>query len=163
MLRTFRLVKTEDLDRIMEIEEGSFTKEEAASRQAMAERIDVISDSFLVATKGIKILGYVVGPVISSRCLTDDLFEKTVENPTTGGVQSILSLAVAPEYRGQGIATDLLEALKKECLKRKREGITLTCLESLIPYYKQRGYQVQGISNSVHAGEVWYDMYLALS
>lgn len=71
----FRQAALNDLDRIMVIEESGFTPEEAATREAMAERIAVIPDTFILATdqEG-TILGYVVGPVIKDRYLHDDLF-----------------------------------------------------------------------------------------
>ncbi|KAF1297281.1 GNAT family acetyltransferase [Enterococcus sp. JM4C] len=159
----FRRARLEDIDEIMAIEQASFTKEEAATKTAMLERIRLIPDSFLLAVDGETILGYVVGPVITSQFLTDDLFEKTVENPQYGGIQTILSLAVNPDHRGLGLAGRLLEQLKEESMLRKRAAITLTCLEPLIPYYKKFDYQLIGISESVHAGEVWYDMSLPLS
>lgn len=42
----FRQAALNDLDRIMVIEESGFTPEEAATREAMAERIAVIPDTF---------------------------------------------------------------------------------------------------------------------
>ncbi|MCB5950673.1 GNAT family N-acetyltransferase [Enterococcus sp. BWT-B8] len=161
MQLTFRSAKLNDLDRIMEIEQSGFSPEEAATRKAMKERIQVIPDSFIVATDPRnKLLGYVVGPVINERCLYDDLFKKTVLNPQTGGYQSILSLAVAPEYYRHGIAGKLLKKLSEEAKDHKRKGITLTCLEELIPFYEKNGYKIEGISSSQHAGETWYDMIL---
>ena len=54
-------------------------------------RIATIADGF-VATRNEA--GEIVGPVVGSRYITDDLFKTTVPNPTTGGFQTVLSLAV---------------------------------------------------------------------
>ena len=88
----------------------------------------------------------------------DELFEETVPNPKSGGYQSILSLVVASDYRNQGLASQLLKQLEKLSQKNQRQGITLTCLEDLIPFYEQNGYQNEGISTSQHANEIWFNL-----
>lgn len=159
----FRSATLTDLPTIMQIENTGFSKQEAATESAMQNRIQMISDSFIVACNHENLpLGYVVGPVINERHLTDNLFQQTTKNPTIGGYQSILSLAVAPQWQNLGIASQLLTELKQVSLKNKRQGITLTCLHRLIPYYEKNGYQVDGKSSSQHAGEIWYDMVLEL-
>ena len=163
MTITFRNALLKDLDRIMAIEHAAFSKEEAASRTAMRERIIMIRDTFIVATDTEdRPVGYVVGPVIEERCLYDDLFDKTVKNPQIGGYQSILSLAVGENHQKQGLASKLLMALADTARTHKRKGVTLTCLEGLIPFYQKQGYVLQGVSASQHAGEIWYDMVLDL-
>lgn len=155
----FRQPTEKDLDRIMTIERSGFSPAEAASEIAMLERIQQIPDSFLVAINlEQEILGYVVGPVVSERYLSDELFEKTIPNPETGGFQTILSLAVAPEYYNLGIASCLLTGLAQISQEKKRAGITLTCLANLIPFYQKNHYQVEGVSESTHANEVWYNL-----
>ncbi|WP_280738488.1 MULTISPECIES: GNAT family N-acetyltransferase [unclassified Enterococcus] len=147
----------------MEIEQQGFTPEEAASERAMVERIGIISDSFIVAVNGTEeILGYVVGPVISQRYLSDELFDKTTANPTKGGFQAILSLAVEPSYRKQKVGSALLAEIKRIAIFHERIGITLTCLAELVPYYEKQGYSAEGLSNSQHAGEEWFNMVLLL-
>lgn len=163
MTITFRAPILGDLDKIMEIEQSGFSPEEAAAREAMKERIEQIPDSFIVAvTDKNSPVGYVVGPVIPERYLYDELFEKTIPNPQNGGYQSILSLVVDPLYQKQGIANQLLTELAKISKEHKREGVTLTCLESLIPFYEKNGYKAEGLSDSQHAGEKWYNMVLEL-
>ncbi len=155
---SYRQAEAKDLDRIMEIEQTGFSAAEAASRPAMQERIQKIPDSFIVAENAQEIVGYVVGPVVAVRYLYDELFEKTTANPETGGYQTILSLVVAPEYQRSGVASALLDQLKQICQHKQRAGITLTCLEELIPFYQRNGYQLEGVSASEHAGETWYNL-----
>ena len=160
----FRPPKEDDIDQIMQIENAGFTADEAASKSAMMDRILTISDSFIVAVNEKDCpIGYVVGPIIFKRYLSDDLFESTCPNQPFGGYQSILSLAVAPDYRNCQIANKLLSALEEKCRLQNRKGITLTCLESLVPYYKKHGYQLEGLSESQHAGVAWYNMVLELA
>lgn len=159
----FRPPIIDDLNSIMEIELAGFSKEEAASRLAMAERIQKINDSFILAVDFQEtILGYVVGPVIPKRYLSDELFETTVANPQFGGYQSVLSLAVTPHARTLGIGSALLTELQAQAKKQQRDAITLTCLEALIPFYQKNGYLVEGLSDSQHANETWYNLVLDL-
>lgn len=159
----FRPPKEDDIDQIMQIENAGFTADEAASKTAMMDRIRTLSDSFIVAINETDCpIGYVVGPIISKRYLSDDLFESTRPNQPFGGYQSILSFTVAPGYRNCQIGSKLLSVLEQQCRLQNRKGITLTCLESLIPYYKKHGYQLEGLSESQHAGVAWYNMVLEL-
>lgn len=159
----FRAPLITDIDKIIAIEISGFSPDEAATQEAMMQRIHLISDSFIVAVDEKNLpIGYVVGPVIQKRYLYDELFETIAVNPKTGGYQSILSLVVAPEYQGKGIAGMLLKELRQVAISRGRKGITLTCLAMLIPFYERNGYKVEGVSASQHAGKTWYDMVLDL-
>lgn len=141
----FSTPRPEDIKELIHIENLGFTPEEAATEEAMLERIAVIPDSFIVArNEQSKIIGYVVGPVLKQRYITDDLFEKSVPNPFTGGFQSILSLVVHPDYRGKGIAAQLLDELERICVKSKREAITLTCLDYLVPFLRSEWIPERG-------------------
>lgn len=159
----FTVPHREDLEELMDIEYAGFTPDEAATKEAMLERIEIIADSFIVARDSRdKILGYVVGPVIPQRYITDELFEHTIPNPPSGGIQSILSLAVHPHHRGKGIAVKLLNELEKMCVRYQRQGITLTCLDHLVPFYEANGYCNEGESASGHAGKVWFNLVKSL-
>ena len=152
-----------DFEQIINIENTCFPPNEAASPEAMRKRIEIISDTFLVAFDNGKVLGYIVGPVTNSRYIDDELFEKVIPNRTGLPTQTILSLAVAPKAQGKGVATALLNELAKVSRVQGREIISLTCLERLKPYYKAHGYVDEGIAESVHGGEVWYNMTFDLN
>lgn len=161
MTLEFRTAQKSDLAQIMAIERAGFSPAEAASEQAMAQRIKVISDTFIVATNELdRVLGYVVGPVIAKRYLTDDLFEQIGPNQKQGGYQSVLSLAVAPQHRKHQVAAHLLTELARRSQAKQRLGITLTCLAELVPFYEKNGYHNDGVSQSQHAGEIWYNLVL---
>lgn len=157
-MMNIRNVKMEDLEQLIDIEHCCFTKEEAASREAFVQRIRLIPDSFFVAEKEGRIVGLVNGPVIAKPCITDDLFKKIQANPPVGGHQSILGLAVHPDYQGQGIGKALLFRLESEARNRRRKTVTLTCKEELISFYEALGYTNQGLSGSQHAGVHWFNM-----
>ncbi|MCD2256350.1 GNAT family N-acetyltransferase [Agrilactobacillus fermenti] len=161
---SFRHPKLIDLPQIMTIEQSGFTPAEAATAIAMKQRLLTIPDTFVVAVnEKDQPLGYVVGPVIAARYLTDTLFSAIQPNPKIGGYIGVLSLAVAPDYQRQGIGSQLLTALAKLGQQQQRRGVTLTCLQRLIPFYEQNGYRNEGISMSQHAGETWYNLVLDLA
>ena len=150
-----------DLPRIMCIERAGFTLAEAASEAAMAERIARINDTFIVARdEDGTVIGFIVAAIIGERYLHDGLFAKSVPNPPHGGYCAILSLAVDPQRRGQGIAGALLQALLAACRAARRDGITLTCLDALIPFYEKNGFSNEGPSASQHAGEQWFNLVM---
>ncbi|MEG0283375.1 MAG: GNAT family N-acetyltransferase [Erysipelotrichales bacterium] len=150
--------KVEDLEELFIIENNCFPPSEAASREAMKQRLEIINDSFFVALENNKLVGLVNGPVINVPFISDDLFDEIIENPKTGGYQSILGLAVDPSVQRRGIAGQLLRHLEQEAIKAGRDGLSLTCKEKLIPYYESFGYKNEGVSESVHGGVTWYNM-----
>jgi ribosomal protein S18 acetylase RimI-like enzyme len=153
-----RNVKMEDLPELAVIEHLCFTKEEAATKEAFEQRIQSIPDSFFVAEENGVIVGLVNGPVIETVFITDDLFSRIRANPTSGGHQSILGLAVSPYFQKRGVASALLTHLEKEARANKRETMTLTCKENLIGFYENYGYLNCGVSRSEHGGVLWYNM-----
>lgn len=148
----------DDFDRLMEIEKLSFTSEQAATEVAFVNRIRMIPDTFFVAVEDEEVVGFVNGPVMEKEYITDDLFSETKENPKSGGVQSILGIAVYPTHRKKGIASSLLEHLEKSAASKNRTAVTLTCLQDLITFYEKHYYHNEGISQSEHGGDVWYNM-----
>ena len=153
-----RNVQMEDLSALVDIENRCFTKDEAATKEAFEKRIQLISDSFFVAEENGIIVGLVNGPVIETTFITDDLFSDIKENPASGGHQSILGLAVSPNYQKRGVGSALLAHLEKEARVNKRETITLTCKKNLIRFYENYGYLNYGVSGSEHGGVIWYNM-----
>ena len=74
----------------------------------------------------------------------------------------LLSLEVRPEYRGRGIASQLMNRYQDKEKARGTERIYLTCHEHLIPFYEDFGYEHIGPSPSTWGGEPWEDMVLYL-
>lgn len=155
---SLRNVQSTDLEKILIIENDGFSIEEAATKEAFMERIQLIPDTFIVAEKEGEILGYINGPIINQPYITDDLFEKIKENPSIGGFQSILGLAVSKQARNQGIAKILIKKMEELVEENEREGITLTCKQDLVSFYEKVGFENHGMSESQHGGISWYNM-----
>ena len=155
---SLREVRAKDLEQLLKIEDEGFSKEEAATKEAMVERVQLIADSFIVAEKEGEILGYINGPIIDQPYITDDLFETIEENPNKGGYQSILGVAVSKQARNQGIAKILFKRMEELVKENEREGITLTCKQELISFYEKLGFINHGLSESEHGGVSWYNL-----
>ena len=147
-----------DWEEILAIEQLNFPAAEAASAEVLKERIECLSDTFLLAELHGQLAGYIVGTAIQNQYLTDGLFSKAISNPPAGGFITVQSLSVHPDFQGQGIGTLLLAALKETAVQQHRQGISLTCHDELIPYYEMNGFVHEGISDSTHGGAVWSDM-----
>ena len=147
-----------DWEEILAIEQLNFPAAEAASAEVLKERIERISDTFLLAELHGQLAGYIVGPAIQARYLTDDLFSKVGANSPEGGFIAVQSLSVHPDFQRQGVGTLLLAALKETAVQEHRQGISLTCHDELIPYFEMNGFVHEGISDSTHGGTIWSNM-----
>ncbi|MEH7390312.1 GNAT family N-acetyltransferase [Bacillus sp. JJ1474] len=155
---TLRNVQMTDLEQLLFIEKEGFSEEEAATKEAFIERIQLIADTFIVAEKKGEILGYINGPIINQPYITDNLFKEIKESPKRGGYQSVLGLAVSKQARNQGIAKILIEKMEELVEENEREGITLTCKQELVSFYEKFGFVDHGMSESNHGGVRWYNM-----
>ncbi|MEJ6399892.1 GNAT family N-acetyltransferase [Nicoliella lavandulae] len=160
---TFQHATSADLDAIMPIEQAGFNADEASSRNTMLDRINNLSDTFIVAKADGKVVGFIVGAAYNKRYLDDQLYEKATPNDPADAYQTVLSIAVAPDQQGHGIASQLLTHIETIAKRDHRKAVTLTCLQRLIPFYEKNGYVNEGESDSSHAGEVWYNMVKPLN
>ena len=147
-----------DWEEILAIEQLNFPAAEAASSEVLKERIEQIPDTFLLAELHGQLAGYIVGPAVQARYLTDDLFSKVGVNPSEGGFIAVQSLSVHPDFQRQGVGTLLLAALKETAVQEHRQGISLTCHDELIPYFEMNAFVHEGISDLTHGGSVWSNM-----
>lgn len=65
----FRNFTEEDLPTLIELENKGFTPEEAATPEAIEQRIEIIPDTFIIAEQDGEIAGYINGPVIPNNIL----------------------------------------------------------------------------------------------
>ena len=126
----------------------------------MKDRLSVYPEYFWIIQDGETVIGFIDGPVVNQPAIIDEMFANTSMNDINGLYQSVFGLSVLPEYRKQGYASKLMEALIEDARKAGRKGCILTCKERLISYYEKFGYRNQGVSKSEHGGAVWYDMLL---
>ena len=114
--------------------------------------------TFLIAEIDGTVAGYIEGPVIAERYLTDDLFHKVAPNVSQGGYIAVTSLSISKDFKGQGVGTSLIAAFKDLAIAQKRQGISLTCHDYLITYYEMNVFIDEGESKSNHGDSIWYNM-----
>lgn len=154
-----RQAKKTDLTAIHAIEVANFSEAEALTMTMLSEHLKQIKTSFLVAEEDGEILGYLEGPVVKERHLTDQSFMAVKDwSHEPGGYISITSLSISPKAQGRGLGKLLLSHMKEIAKRDARCGINLTCHDYLISYYEQEGFHNEGLSESTYADEVWYDM-----
>lgn len=151
-----------DLDRIAEIESICFPEAEAATRNSIEKRIKAYKETFLVAEKDGRIIGFINGCVTKQRKITDDLYSSTALHDDNMPCQMIFGIDLIPEEQHKGYATMLMNEYIKRAKKSGKKLITLTCKEYLIGFYQKFGYKCEGVSVSEHGGARWYDMTLYL-
>ena len=147
-----------DLPAVVAIERAGFSPAEAGTPAAFRDRIAKLGDTFLVAKDGSRIVGFIVGPATGDEFVTDEMYERTPSSLPSGGHQLVLSIAVAPGCRGQGVGSQLLAALEKVARARQRTTISLDSLARNVPFYLANGFEQVGVSDSSHAEETWYHL-----
>ena len=144
----FRNVKAEEADQAIEIENICFPPNEACSPKSMTER----------ASQAQEIAGFLNGIATDEEVFRDEFFTDITLHNRKGKNIMLLGLDVLPEYRGQGLAREIMERYlkrEKECGRRR---VVLTCLDEKVKMYEKMGYKDLGISGSVWGGEKWHDM-----
>lgn len=119
-----RRARAVDLPGILEIERASFGRW-AWDRNLFAEYTHTCGEYFLVAEEGSTVIGYAVA------C------------PVRGGA-SLDSIAVAPGARGKGVASRLLESVRRRLKRRGVGRLTLMVKvtnEVARAFYEKRGFR----------------------
>lgn len=155
-----RTATMSDLSAIMEVEAVCFPPEEAATEKKFEDRLRVYPEHFWVLEENGEIIGFINGMVTNEQTIRDEMFENASLHEKEGAWQAIFGVNTVPKYRKHGYASKIMEQVIKDAKKQGRKGCILTCKEELLHYYKKFGYKNEGISKSILAGEVWYDMRL---
>lgn len=157
-----RGVKKEDLDRVAAIEAECFPEAEAASKDSIEKRIATFPESFFVAEKNGKIIGFINGCATNSPVIYDALYHDASHHIPDGESLTVFGLDVLPEYQRQGIAAKLMNYYIETARNDGRKRVILTCKDRLVHYYEYFGYVSSGISESTHGGAQWFNMTLTL-
>ena len=160
----FRNIHEDEAIQAAKIETVCFPPNEACPESAMIERALKIPELFLVAIdkQTGKIAGFLNGIATDKETFADEFFTDTALYEPDGKNVMLLGLDVLPEYRRQGLASEIMcrYALREKENGRKR--LILTCLDEKIPMYKKMGFKDLGLSASVWGGEKWHDMEMEI-
>ena len=161
----FRDILPEEADQAASIEQICFPPNEACSEKNMKERIAMAPDLFLVAVdrETGKLAGFLNGLSTDEYSFRDEFFTNAkLYNPAGRNIM-LLGLDVLPEYRGQGLAKEIMYQYLRREKERRRQLVLLTCLKSKVKMYEKMGFQNHGIAESSWGGEQWYEMSCVLN
>ena len=153
-----REARTSDLDRLMAIEKETFPPEEAAERGTFEYRILNFREWFLVAETDGLLVGLINGRTTKMNAIEDELYEPN--EVISGEYFALLCVETDPLWQRNGIASTLINYVINQAKNDGLKGIILACKDVLIPYYKKLGFELVGVSESIHGGAVWYDMQM---
>lgn len=142
------------------IERSCFPAAEAATEEAIEERLLAFPEKFFVAEADGKVVGFINGGVTDTPNLPDEMYHDISLHKPDGAYQTVFGLNVLPEYRCQGIAGKLVEKMIASARETGKKGVILTCKDYLVHYYEKFGFVNQGQADSTHGGAKWNDMQL---
>ena len=161
----FRNILPEETDQAIAIEQECFPPNEACSPESMKDRISKAPELFLVAVdrETGMIAGSLNGLSTNEWQFRDEFFTNADLYDPAGRNIMLLGLDVLPEYRGQGLASELMfQYLRREHEKRSKldqHGMAiLTCHKAKVKMYQKMGFMDRGISGSTWGGEEWHEM-----
>lgn len=156
----FRDIEVSETQQAVSIEQICFPPHEACSAKSMAERIAEIPELFLVAVDEStgKIAGFFNGIATDEESFRDEFFTDISLHRPDGKSVMLLGLDVLPEYRGHGLARELVRRYAERERKKGRKYLVLTCLEDKVEMYKKMGFADHGIANSTWGNEQWHEM-----
>lgn len=156
----FRNINIEETAQAVAIEQICFPPHEACSPKAMTERIAAAPELFLVAVdrETGRIAGFLNGVATDEPAFRDEFFTDIALHRQEGKNIMLLGLDVLPEYRGQGLAREIVEQYMEKQREQGRRLAILTCLDEKVEMYKKMGLIDNGIADSAWGGEQWHEM-----
>ena len=126
----------------------------------MLERAERAPELFLVAADRAsgRLAGFLNGLATDEARFRDEFFTDAGLHDPEGSAVMLCGLDVLPEYRGRGLARELMERYARRERERGRRRLVLTCLESKVAMYERMGFRDLGLSASAWGGEEWHEM-----
>lgn len=161
----FRTIKPSEAEQAAAIEQICFPPNEACSEKNMKDRIAIAPELFFVAEdrETGKLAGFLNGLATNEQTFRDEFFTNAGLHDPDGKNIMLLGLDVLPDYRGQGLAKELVFQYLQREREKGRRTVLLTCLNAKVNMYKKFGFVDQGIADSTWGGEEWHEMTCALN
>ncbi len=150
-----------DVNGCYKTESACYTTE-GATKEKIQKRILLYPEGFLIAESMGRIMGLINGAATDKEDITDEKLKDMVGHTKDGRNMVIFSLAVLPEFQGNGISKQLMSRFIEVSTDLKKEKILLICKSGLVPYYQNYGFLYGGKSKSKHGGFEWHEMFLPL-
>ncbi len=161
----FRNIMPGEEDQAAEIEQICFPPNEACTPSMMRERIATAPELFLTAVdrETGRIAGFFNGLATDEEKFRDEFFTDAGLHDPDGKNIMLLGLDVLPQYRGQGLAREIVSRYQSREKENGRKMLLLTCLEEKVKMYEKMGFQDKGTADSSWGGEQWHEMSCVLN
>ncbi|MFC5648471.1 GNAT family N-acetyltransferase [Paenibacillus solisilvae] len=159
----YRLLQTNEVEAAHQLEMACFTPEAAATLEAFRFRQLNFPCYFWSAWSEDHLIGLACAIRTAESACEENEVKGSHEPQRDGMNLCVLSVAVEPDHRLQGVGDALMKPLVKQALNDHLESVYLMCEEHLIPFYKKHGFKYIGLSSSNHGGLQWHEMKLVLS
>lgn len=133
-----RQVEGRDLNECYRVEFSCYTSD-GATLEKIQKRISLFPEGFLVAESKGAIIGLINSASTDKKDITDEKLKDMVGHDKDGKNIVIFSLAVLPEFQGNGISKQLMTRFIEASKDLKKEKVLLLCKSELIPYYENYG------------------------
>ncbi len=160
MPEIIRSASLSDLDAVTYLEKQCFPSSEAADRNAFSVRLRSFPECFWVSEEHENIISMINGMSTQQRDLRDEMYTDTTLYGPNGAWLMLFGVATAPDRQHNGFASRLMNHVIEDTKRKIRQGIVLTCKETLIPFYQRFGFVGEGKSVSMHGDAEWYQMRL---
>ena len=130
----FRMIRQEETEQAVQIEQICFPPHEACSRESMQRRIAAVPELFLVAvdrTAG-RIAGFLNGISTEESIFRDEFFTNETLHDPKGKNVMLLGLDVLPEYRGRGLAKAIVSRYIEQEKEKALEDFEMTVKPDII-------------------------------
>ena len=160
----FREPRPDEAAQIYEIEKICFPPNEACPEAEMYRRVERMPEQFLIAVDrntGV-IAGFLDGLASDEKEFRDEFFTDVTLHDPAAQTEFLMGLDVLPQYRGQGLARELVRLYGIRGQVRGRLKMVLTAHEEKLGMYEKMGFKDLGISGSVWGGNPWHEMEIRL-
>lgn len=156
-----RLITESELEAAIRLEQRCYPPEAAATLSGFYFRYRNYRPYFWSAWLGSELIGITNGIRTSQKACGDEM-KGDHSDDKDGSNFCVLTVAVDPKHRRQGVGALLLRKLIMTCEANGIEKMILMCERHLIPFYEAEQFKQLGVSSSTHGGIVWYEMSRAL-
>ena len=151
-MQMIRHADMSDLDALAALESECFPPAEAASRDAIADRLRTYADHFWLLFDDDRLTAAINGMVTDEPDLVDAMYADTSMHDERGAWQMLFSVCTNPGSRRERRASRLMRSVIEDARDAGRDGLVLTCKEPLIGFYERFGYRDEGVCGSRHGG-----------
>ncbi len=161
----FRRIRKDEGEEAAEIERICFPPNEACTKEMMLRRVQKAPELFLVAIEKDTgtMAGFLNGLATDEERFRDEFFTDPSLYKEDGHNVMLLGLDVLPQYRRQGLATEIVRQYCSAEQEKGRRRLLLTCLPEKVEMYQDMGFTDRGEAVSDWGGEKWHEMDIVLN